>query len=114
MSDNILPNPGRAGYDPPCGWYIFIVEKVHEGWYMAMQAQRVVPVTDEPVVEEPPATEEPATPAAAEIAALIEEAQQHYARAQELLMAGDWAGYGQELEALGEVLVHLEELISGE
>ncbi len=58
----------------------------------------------------PPVTEEPEEPVAADIASLIEEAQQHYDKAQEYLKAGDWAGYGKELEALKAVLDRLEEL----
>ena len=61
--------------------------------------------------EEPPTSEEPVS---TEIAALIEEAWQHYERAQELLQAGDWAGYGEALEAFEEVLEQLTELVDGE
>ena len=46
----------------------------------------------------------------AEIASLIEEAQQHYDKAQQYLKAGDWAGDGKELEALRAVLEQLAEL----
>ncbi|MBA7625374.1 hypothetical protein ES703_32804 [subsurface metagenome] len=62
----------------------------------------------EPVVEPP--TEpvvEPGEPVAAEIANLIEKAQQHYNKAQQYLNAGDWAGYGEELDALEAVLDQL-------
>jgi uncharacterized membrane protein (UPF0182 family) len=69
------------------------------------------PETEEPEEEEPPVPEEPVS---AEIAALIEEAQQQYDLAQELLQAGDWAGYGEALEALEEVLEQLAELTAGE
>jgi len=37
----------------------------------------------------------------------IREANQHYERAQQLLKQGDWAGYGEEIKKLGEVLKHL-------
>jgi len=63
----------------------------------------------EPVVIPPPPTE-PEEPVAAEIASLIEEAQQHYEKAQQYLKTGDWAGYGRELEALKAVLDQLAEL----
>jgi len=63
----------------------------------------------EPVVE-PPAPAEPEEPVAAEIANLIEGAQQHYSKAQQYLKAGDWAGYGEELDALKAVLDQLAEL----
>jgi len=69
------------------------------------------PETEEPEEEEPPAPEEPVS---AEIAVLIEEAWQHYERAQELLQAGDWAGYGEALEAFEEVLERLTALVDGE
>jgi len=70
-------------------------------------------VEDE-VVAEPPVSEEPEEPVSAEIAALIEEAQQHYDRAQQYLQAGDWAGYGSELDALKAVLEQLVELTAEE
>ena len=63
----------------------------------------------EPVVK-PPAPAEPEEPVAADIANLIEEAQQHYNKAQQYLQAGDWTGYGGELEALKAVLDQLAEL----
>jgi len=62
-----------------------------------------------PVVE-PPTPSEPEVPVAAEIANLIDEAQQHYDRAQQYLKDGDWAGYGTELDALKVVLDRLAEL----
>jgi uncharacterized membrane protein (UPF0182 family) len=40
---------------------------------------------------------------------LIEQAQQHYNRAQDYLKAGDWAGYGREMDALESVLNRLIE-----
>jgi uncharacterized membrane protein (UPF0182 family) len=63
----------------------------------------------EPVVG-PPAPAEPEEALTAEIASLIEEAQQHYNQAQQYLKAGDWAGYGEELEALKTALERLAEL----
>ena len=67
----------------------------------------------EPVVT-PPAPPAPGEPIAAEIANLIEEAQQHYNQAQQYLQAGDWASYGSELDALKEVLERLVELTAEE
>lgn len=49
-----------------------------------------------------------------EIADLVAEARAHYDRAQEYLRAGDWAGYGRELDALQAVLDELEELAGTE
>jgi len=63
----------------------------------------------EPVVK-PPAPAEPEEPVAADITDLIEKAQQHYDKAQQYLQAGDWTGYGEELEALKAVLDQLAEL----
>jgi len=67
----------------------------------------------EPVVE-PPVPAEPGEPVATEIASLIEEAQQHYDKAQQYLKEGDWAGYGRELDALRIVLDRLAELAAEE
>jgi len=63
----------------------------------------------EPVVK-PPSPAVPEEPIAADIANLIEEAQQHYDKAQQYLKAGDWSGYGKELDALKTVLNRLAEL----
>jgi uncharacterized protein len=43
-------------------------------------------------------------PPAQDVRSLIKEAGQHYDRAQQLLRQGDWAGYGEEMKKLGEVL----------
>ena len=67
-----------------------------------------------PTEPEPPAPTEPEELAPAEIANLIEEAQQHYNKAQEYLKAGDWTGYGEELDALKAVLDRLAELSAKE
>ena len=53
-----------------------------------------------------PATQ-PTPSAGADVPALIREASQHYERAQQLLKQGDWAGYGEETQKLGEVLKRL-------
>ena len=41
---------------------------------------------------------------AADLQSLAQEANQHYERAQQLLRQGDWAGYGEEIKKLGDVL----------
>jgi uncharacterized membrane protein (UPF0182 family) len=61
-----------------------------------------------PTEPEPPA--EPEEPIAVDITNLIEEAQQHYDKAQQYLKEGNWAGYGEELDALKAVLNRLAEL----
>ena len=72
----------------------------------------VIPPTEPEVIPPPPT--EPEEPVAADIASLIDEAQQHYNKAQEYLKAGDWTGYGEELEALKAVLDQLAELVAEE
>jgi len=67
-----------------------------------------------PTEPKPPAPAEPEEPIAADIADLIEEAQQHYNKAQQYLKAGDWTGYGEELDALKAVLDRLAELTAQE
>jgi hypothetical protein len=61
---------------------------------------------------EPVEPEEPV--AAPDIDSLIAEAQEHYNKAQQYLQAGDWTGYGEELEALEAVLEQLAELAAEE
>jgi len=67
-------------------------------------------------IEEPPTPptepEEPVAPP--DMADLIAEAQEHYNKAQQYLQAGDWTGYGEELEALQAVLEQLAELTAEE
>jgi len=69
-------------------------------------------VPTEPGVGPLPA--EPGGPVEADIAGLVEEAQQHYSRAQQYLKEGDWANYGRELAALEAVLERLQELTAVE
>ena len=45
-----------------------------------------------------------------EVAGLARQAQEHYQRAQEYLKAGDWAGWGEELQKMEEALSRLVEL----
>ena len=74
----------------------------------------VEPPTEPPTgpPTEPPT--EPGEPMSPEVAELIEEARQHYEQAQAKLQAGDWAGFGEEWDALQAVLEELSELISSE
>jgi uncharacterized membrane protein (UPF0182 family) len=62
-----------------------------------------------PAEPEPPPVA-PGEPVAGDVAELIAAAQQHYDKAQEYLRAGDWTGYGRELDALKAVLDQLAEL----
>ena len=66
---------------------------------------------EEPELE-PPSPVEPGEAESADIARLIEEAQQHYNKAQQYLQAGDWAGYGEELDALELILNQLAQLVA--
>jgi len=61
-----------------------------------------------------PAPAGPEEPVGADIANLIEEAQQHYDQAQQYLKTGDWAGYGKELDALRAMLDKLAGLAAEE
>jgi uncharacterized membrane protein (UPF0182 family) len=74
------------------------------------------PVPELPVepVPEPVVPAEPEKPVTADIANLIEEARQHYDQAQQNLRAGDWAGYGSEMDALQAVLDELAKLAAGD
>ncbi len=66
--------------------------------------------------EELPVSAPPATPGMpaelVELAELAELAQEHYTKAQEHLKAGNWAGWGEELRKMEEVLNQLVELAS--
>jgi hypothetical protein len=44
----------------------------------------------------------------------VEQARQHYERARENIRAGDWAGFGEEWDAIEEVLNELAELTASE
>ena len=46
----------------------------------------------------------PGAPGALDMQGLARLANQHYERAQQLLRQGDWAGYGEEIKQLGEVV----------
>ncbi len=65
--------------------------------------------------EAPAVPEEPtapgAPPEALTAAQLAERARQVYQTAQERLRSGDWAGYGQAIEELGQLLERLERLL---
>jgi len=59
----------------------------------------------------PPITpSEPGEELPGDVRGLIEQAQQHFARAQSYLKEGNWAGYGTELEALEQTLAELARL----
>ena len=63
---------------------------------------------------EPPVITEPEVPVDSELAELVAEAREHYEKAQENLKAGDWAGFGEEWDAMEEVLQRLAEITTGE
>jgi len=72
------------------------------------------PVPEPPTPSEPTGPVEPETPGTTDITGLVDEARRHYDQAQENLKAGDWAGYGDEMDALQQVLERLAELTAGE
>ena len=45
---------------------------------------------------------------------LIQQANQHYEKAQQDLRQGDWSGYGQEIQKLGEILKQMRRRISND
>ena len=60
-----------------------------------------------------PVDSRPQPPPAAgstQVAALAREAQDHFDKALERLRAGDWSGYGSELQQLGSILKRMVEL----
>ncbi len=63
---------------------------------------------EEPTVTAPTPT--PEMPLPTDLAELAQLAQEHYTKAQEYLKAGDWAGWGEELKKMEEVLSQLVEL----
>jgi uncharacterized protein len=52
----------------------------------------------------PTASSAPARTVPASVESLIQQANQHYERAQQDLRQGDWSGYGQEIQGLGQIL----------
>jgi hypothetical protein len=64
--------------------------------------------TEEPTVTAPTPTSE--MPLPTDLAELAQLAQEHYTKAQEYLKAGDWAGWGEELKKMEEVLSQLVKL----
>ena len=64
--------------------------------------------TEEPTVTVPAPT--PEMPLPTELTELAQLAQEHYAKAQEYLKAGDWTGWGEELKKMEEALSQLVEL----
>jgi uncharacterized membrane protein (UPF0182 family) len=74
----------------------------------------VEPSPEPTVPVEPTEPVEPSEPVMGDIAELVEQARQHYEKAQENLKAGDWAGFGEEWDAMQEVLDRLAELTSEE
>ncbi len=64
-----------------------------------------------PVVK-PPTTPVGEVPVTSNVTELINEARQHYERAQQALKTGDWADYGNELDALSAALDKLAEIVT--
>jgi uncharacterized membrane protein (UPF0182 family) len=88
------------------GNQIAMEETLAEGLARVMAGGRTTEVT-EPGVEEPtgPATTPPQVEG--DIADLIRQADAHYQAAQSCLQTGDWTCYGEEMDALEQVLESL-------
>jgi uncharacterized membrane protein (UPF0182 family) len=52
----------------------------------------------------PPPSTAPASTVPASLESLIQQANEHYERAQQALRQSDWSGYGQEIQKLGQIL----------
>jgi hypothetical protein len=78
------------------------LSKIFGGAVSTVAAAAPQPAT--PAVKTPGKPPSHATP---DIQALIREASQHYERALQLQRQGDWAGYGEEIKKLGELLKRL-------
>jgi len=79
------------------------LSRIFGGAISTASAQTAAPGAPE-AMPAPAATPGQAPRSAADLRPLIQEANQHYERAQQLLRQGDWAGYGEEIKKLGEVL----------
>jgi hypothetical protein len=77
------------------------LSKIFSGVVTTTEALPPPPGTAAPTPAKPPGA------APVDIQALIREANQHYQRAMQLQRQGDWAGYGEEIKKLGEVLNRL-------
>ncbi|HEV2417453.1 MAG TPA: UPF0182 family protein, partial [Terriglobia bacterium] len=55
-----------------------------------------------------PSTTAPAKTLPPSVQSMIDEANQHYQRAQEDLREGNWSGYGQEIQQLGQILKQMK------
>ncbi|HZK44238.1 MAG TPA: UPF0182 family protein [Syntrophomonadaceae bacterium] len=65
---------------------------------------------DEPTSDVSSTTDDPVIPSTVQELAI--EAKDYYDKAQELLQAGDWAGYGENIEKLNGVLEQLGEIVA--
>ncbi|MFH1296355.1 MAG: UPF0182 family protein, partial [Bacteroidota bacterium] len=72
----------------------------------AIFSTTIAPTVQKP---SPPMLPNPPEAISEEVIALINQAQSHYQKAQDHLKAGDWTGYGEELEALKTILDKLAE-----
>jgi uncharacterized membrane protein (UPF0182 family) len=80
---------------------IVMEETLAEGLARVMATE---PISDEPVADEPASPETPPVVLEEDVEALILQADSYYRTAQECLLNGDWSCYGQEMDALEEVL----------
>ncbi len=71
------------------------------------QAEEAAATPGAPLLPQRPLTA--TRPIPSKVQSLIQEANQHFEQAQQDLRRGDWAGYGQEIQALGQVLQQLQQ-----
>ena len=88
------------------GNQIAMEETLAEGLARVMAGGGTTEVT-EPGVEEPPGPATTPPQVEGDIADLIRQADAHYQTAQSCLQTGDWTCYGEEMDALEEVLESL-------
>jgi uncharacterized protein len=77
------------------------LSRIFGGAVESARGQNVAAATAGAVTPQIPAA------AGADVQSLVQEASQHFERAQQLLKQGDWSGYGEEMKKVGEILKRL-------
>lgn len=78
--------------------------------FVGLKSGAPTSVTELPSLTEPPGAEPPAAPSdlRGQWSELARRARRHYEAATEAARRGDWAGYGEEIERLGELLERMQ------